>query len=144
MPVTTKVVQFTVESYDVSISQGSDGIRRIINLLSTDQSHGIRFKVKILFWKTNFIAPSVGQINNLDGANFNARELMAWGDNALFDSFYATLSTESPVTFEFTYGIDSQNPKEDPKDVQSYRLFTGKEVPGDFEKTFTVFSKLGN
>lgn len=144
MPLTSKTETFTVESYEVSVSQATDGLRRIVTLTSPDLSHGIRFKATLLFFKTNFASPSVGHANNLGGTNFNPRSVTAWGDNTLFDSFYAVLSTEAPVTFEFTYEIDSASPNEDQKDVRDYRLFSGKETPGDFEKTtrFTLVNGL--
>jgi hypothetical protein len=134
MPITVKTGKFTVESYEVSVSQTTDGLRRTVSLTSPDLSHGIRYKAVLLFFKTNFASPSVGHANNLGGANFDPRSITAWGDNTLFDSFYAILSTESPVTFEFTYEIDSAMPNEDQKELTSYRLFSGKETPGDFEK----------
>lgn len=134
MPITVKTEKFTVESYEVSVSQSTDGLRRTVSLTSPDLSHGIRYKAVLLFFKTNFASPNVGHANNLNGANFNPRSITAWGDNTLFDSFYAILSTESPVTFEFDYRIDSAAPNEDEKDLTTYRLFSGKETPGDFEK----------
>ncbi|QJD79773.1 hypothetical protein [Spirosoma rhododendri] len=143
MPITVKTEKFTVESYEVSVSQATDGLRRTVSLTSPDLSHGIRFNAVILFFKTNFAQPSVGHANNLAGANFDPRSLTLWGDNTLFDGLYAVLSTEAPLTFEFTYEVDSALPNEDQKDVTSYRLFSGRGTPGDFEKP-TRLSVLTN
>lgn len=142
MPITVKTEKFTVESYEVSVSQATDGLRRTLSLTSPDLSHGIRYKAVLLFFKTNFSQSGIGHANNLGGANFNPRSITAWGDNTLFDSFYAVLCTEAPVTFEFTYQVDSAALNEDEKDLTSYRLFSGKETPGDFEKAakFVVFN----
>ncbi|WP_192579046.1 hypothetical protein [Fibrisoma limi] len=144
MPITIKTASFTVESYDVTVNQATDGNRRVIHLTSPDLSHGIRFKAWILFFKTNFSgSASARHVNNLEGTNFDPRQITVWGDPSLFDGFYAVLNSESPVTFSFDYEVGSSQPNEDQKDIRSYQLFTSKETPGDFEQKFrTVFQGL--
>ena len=141
MPITIKNDQFVVESYTASASQSTDAPRRVLTLTSPNLSHGIRIKVTILFFKTNFSGPSsVGHINNVGGFNFDPIVITAWGEPSLFDTLYNMLVAEKPITFTYQYSVDSADTSTGPKEysLNTYGLQTGTELPGDYEKDVFV------
>lgn len=147
MPITIKSDKFIVESYTASASQSTDAPRRFITLTSPDLSHGIRVKVTILFFKTNFSPQGVGHVGNVGGFNFDPIVITAWGEPSLFDSMYAMLVAEKPLTFAYDYSVDSADPTGAKKDIPltTYSLSTGTELPGDYEKdVFIKFPLLQN
>lgn len=139
---TIKSDKFTVKSYKLWTSQGSDMVRRTIELVSGDIGHGIYFKVILVSLPKNVYGPEVGQMDNYQATNFNPVSIAAWIDPLVFDSFYAVLSGESPVTFRFEYVVDPAKPNDTFKAIWSVSLTTGTETPGDYEKFFFFFPGL--
>jgi len=139
---TTKSEEFKVKSYNLLANQSTDMVRRVIELVSEEVIHGIIFKVTLVSFTKNVYGPDrVGQMKNFGASNFNPIGLAAWIDPSAFDSFYAILSSESPLIFVFEYIVDPANPKNTDKDIWSVSLKTDVELPGDFEKS-GVSSKL--
>lgn len=126
---------FEIESYKVTIDQQLDSYTKSIKLLSTDQSHGIRFDVTLLFLVKNPYKSqgSIGQVVNFGGTNFDPIGLALWIDIQNFESFYQVMSSEKPVYLTFTYSS-----KEAVSEVTHVRLTTDKEMPGDFEQPKVV------
>jgi hypothetical protein len=129
------VTTFEIESYKISIVQNLDSYTKTIKLLSTNQSHGIRFDVTLLFLAANPYKNqgTIGQVSNFGGTNFDPIGLAVWVDIKNFESFYQVMSSEKPVYLSF----NAVTP-EVIADVDMVRLTTDTEKPGDFEQPKAV------
>lgn len=135
--------KFIVKSYQLWSSGTDTGITRQINLVSESVHETIFFDVTLISMPKNPWNGRIGIVTNFGAANFDPIPIVAWVDPNLFDSFYAVLSGESPVSFSFEYMIDPAKPNSTSNKLRSVSLKTGVEEPGDFEKT-GVSSKLTN
>lgn len=124
----TQSNQFVVESYKVQVIQKPGGPERTLSLTSPPSSKGIRTKATILFQKTNPFGSIIGAVET------TSIELVAWSDPALFNSLYALLVNEKPVTGTYEYETDAANPKNTSWNLKSVGLRVDTEMPGDFEK----------
>ncbi len=136
-----KTLKFEIETYTVRVNQSGSENTNVINLVSTDQSHGIRYKATVLFFPKNPYAPETGQMKNLGGVNLEPISLAAFVDRSAFAGFYQVLSSEKPVSLEVEYEDDPSDPKSSFKYINRISLLTGDESPGDFEKLPVRFIK---
>ncbi|MBC3783878.1 hypothetical protein [Spirosoma utsteinense] len=136
-----KSVKFEIETYTVQLDQNATQNSFVLQLVSPDQSHGIRYKATVLFFPKNPYAPNIGQIGNLGGLNFNPISLAIFFDRSVFAGFYQVLSSEKPVSLQVQYEDDPSDPKSTFKFITAATLLTGVEMPGDFEKPLTIIAK---
>jgi hypothetical protein len=136
-----KSVKFEIETYTVQLTQNTTQHSSVIQLVSPDQSHGIRYKATILFFPKNPYAPNVGQMSNLGGTNFDPINLAISFERSALAGFYQVLSSEKPVSLQVLYEDDPSDPKSTFKFITSATLLTGVESPGDFEKPLTIIAK---
>ena len=136
-----KSLKFEIETYTVQLTQNTTQNSCVIKLVSTDQSHSIRFNATVLFFPKNPYAPNIGQMTNLGSTNFNPIGLAIYVERSAFAGFYQVLSSEKPVSLQVEYEDDPSDPKSTFKFITSATLLTGVESPGDFEKPLTIITK---
>lgn len=134
-------IKFEIESYKAQLTQSGSQNSSVINLTSVDQSHGIRYHATVLFLPMNPYSPNVGQAGNVGSTNFDPIKLSISFDRSAFAGFYQVLSSEKPVSMQVNYEDDPNDPKSTFKFITSAMLFTGVEMPGDFEKPATIIMK---
>ncbi|AQG79288.1 hypothetical protein [Spirosoma montaniterrae] len=128
-------IQITVKSYKVTTSQQAGQATRVIELVSDFMTNSSVVKATLLSFPKNVYGPgSVGQVGNYPPQSLKPVDLAAWIDPSAFDSFYAVLSNEKPVTLLFEYAADPANPNSPVKNIRAVGFKTGPETPGDFEK----------
>lgn len=134
-------IKFEIENYKVQLNQSSSQNSSVINLVSINQSHGIRYHATVLFFPKNPYSPYIGQATNVGATNFDPIKLSISFDRSAFAGFYQVLSSEKPVSMQVDYEDDPTDPKSTFKFITSAMLFTGVEMPGDFEKPATIITK---
>ena len=136
-----KSIKFEIESYKVQLNPSGSQHSSVINLISVNLSHNIRCHATVLFLPKNPYGSHAGQATNVEAKNFDPIKFSIFCDRSTFAGFYQVLSTEKPVSMQVDYEDDPDDPKGTFKFITSAMLFTGTEMPGDFEKPATIIMK---